>query len=93
MILPNLSPSLDTDAQDKLVNLSDRLYCAWQCVSMGDPLFIDHEKKVGRVLYAIWQDLEDLLDGQQVRNEEIREEMKKFTEGFAYRPPHGQVRD
>ena len=93
MILPDLPPNMDVEAQDELAKLSDRLYCAWQCVSMGDHSFYGHDKKMGSVLYNIWQDLEDLLELQHERNAHIQEEMKKFTQGFAYRPPNGQVMD
>jgi hypothetical protein len=84
---------LGVAAYDELVNLSDRIYCAWQCALHGDDMMIDHGKKLGGEMYRIWHELENIIVGEEVRLQHIEEEMKKFEQGFAYRAPNAQVTD
>jgi hypothetical protein len=87
MFKPNstyyMTPSHLTD----LIGLSDRLYCAWQCSVNGRPDWMDHDEMIGRELSKIWEQLYDIIDAEQARLAHLSEEMKKFEQGFGYRPP------
>ena len=88
--LPKLQPMnegrLGAGTFDELVNLSNRLYCAWQCALNGDALMVDHERIIGAELYEIWSLMVDVLDNERECLRSVEEEMRKFQQGFAYRP-------
>lgn len=70
-----------------LVDISDRLYCTWQCSTLGAADWIDHEAMIGRELSKIWEHLNDVIDSEKARLCHVAEEMKKFEQGFAYKRP------
>jgi len=48
---------------------------------------MDHDEMIGRELSKIWEQLYDIIDAEQARLAHLSEEMKKFEQGFGYRPP------
>lgn len=69
--------------------LRHRLYCVWQTATYGDDSLPDHFEHVGEELGAIWDVLDTVIYDEKERLRYVEEEMRKFEEGFAYKPSRG----
>jgi len=75
---------LEVSQIDTLVKATDRLYCAWQALLYGATS--DHEAKIGAELAEINNILDEIIEDHEAMRHWKKEEMRKFTEGFAYVP-------
>lgn len=72
-------------AMPKLQSLRSRMYCLWQA-SMSDELCDDHWDYVADEICSVWECLNRVILSEQQRLRNVEEEMRKFEQGFAYRP-------
>lgn len=73
-----------TENLDDLEKVSDRLYCISQALVHGNDDCFDHESIIGRELTEAWLELDRIIDNEKTIRDYVREEMDKFTQGFAY---------
>lgn len=46
---------------EQILQLNNRLYCAWNALLQDDPINVDHNEKIGFVLAQIWEELDQVL--------------------------------
>lgn len=75
---------LDTYSIEQMKLISDRMYCLWQALTADEANTCCFSNRYATVAHDAWSALEDLIDDEEIKNNHVLEEMKKFTEGFAY---------